>query len=114
MKQLICFILALAMFCGTFIVTASAESLTEVHCDEEGFSLRIPSDKTAYWQEGVGFRVSVGEPGYVPYVAVSRRVGEERFKNPVNYLNNVYREYMEERYNKSKLLQESVMRQSIL
>ena len=96
MKRILCMALMLTLLCGCLISPAAADDLTEVHCDEQGFSLRIPADKTAYWEEDVGFRVSVGKPGYVPYISVYRRV--EKFKNPVNYLNNVYREFMENKY----------------
>ena len=98
MKRMISFMLALLMLCICAAAPAyAAEELTYVHCDEQSFSLRIPADKTAYWEENVGMCVSVGAPGYVPYVSVFRR--PEKLKNPVNYLNNVYREYMEGRYN---------------
>jgi len=75
------------------------EELVCVHCGEQGFSLMIPPGKTAYWEEDVGFRVSVEEPGYVPYIAVYRR--PTKLNDPVNFLNNVYREYMENRYDNS-------------
>ena len=97
MKRILCLLLTAAVLSGVVFCAALAEApLVTVHCDEQHFSLSIPADKTAYWEEDVGMRVSVGTPGYVPYIAVYRR--PENLKNPVNYLNNVYREYMENRY----------------
>ena len=99
MKQILCFVLALIMVCGSFILTASADGMKAVHCAEQSFTVTIPSDKSAEWVENYGLRISVESPGYVPYIEVWRRTGDDRFKNPTNYLNNVYREYMEDKYN---------------
>ena len=99
MKQILCFVLALIMVCGSFILTASADGMKAVHCAEQSFTVSIPSDKSAEWVENYGLRISVESPGYVPYIEVWRRTGDDRFKNPTNYLNNVYREYMEDKYN---------------
>lgn len=97
MKQVLSFVLTLTLLCGCLALTAQAQTgFMDVHCGEQGFSTKIPADLSAYWEEGTGLRISVGTPGYVPYVAVYRR--PEKLSNPVNYLNNVYREYMENRY----------------
>ena len=99
MKYLYRFVLLFLCACVGCMAVASAQSdLQTVYCAEQSFSLQIPADKTAYWEDDVGMTVPVGTPGYVPFIAVLRRTGEQRFHNPVNYLNNVYREYMEDRY----------------
>ena len=92
MKQFLCFVLALIMACSSFILTASADGMKAVHCAEQSFTVSIPSEKSAEWVENYGLRISVESPGYVPYIEVWRRTGDDRFKNPTNYLNNVYRE----------------------
>lgn len=95
MKRIFCIALAVLLM-GSALAACAEETMTDVRCDEQSFSTKIPSDKTAYWEEGNGLRISVGAPGYVPYVAVFRR--PKKLSNPVNYLNNVYREYMENKY----------------
>ena len=96
MKRIICLLLMLTLLCGVLPAMA-AENLVDVRCEEQGFSTKIPADKTAQWDENWGLRISVGKPGYVPYVSIYRR--PDNLKNPVNFLNNVYREFMEENYN---------------
>ena len=99
MKRIFGLLLTLLILCGCLFSIASAdeELLKKVYCDEQGFSVIIPADKSAYFEEDLGLRVSVEEPGYVPYLAVYRR--EAKLNDPVNFLNNVYREYMENQYN---------------
>ena len=99
MKQLFCIALAFLLLCGCLSVAAADEALKDVHCEEQGFSTKAPVDKHVEWEDGVGLCISVEEAGYVPYVAIYRR--PEKLKNPVNFLNNVYREYMENRYGDS-------------
>lgn len=98
MKRIVSLVLAALLLCGCLPMMAQAEDLQDVYCAEQDFSTKIPADKTAAWEEDTGLRISVGKPGYVPYVTVYRRAAADKFKNPVNYLNNIYREYMEESY----------------
>ena len=98
MKRFFCLMLAAALLCGCLPTALAADSLVDVRCEEQDFATRIPSQMTAGYEEGLGLRVSVGTPGYVPYLLVSRRPMELKFNNPTNYLNNVYREYMEDKY----------------
>ncbi len=95
MKRLLSILITMFIL-GPLSLPASAGSPAAVTCREQGFSLQIPEGKSAVWRENDGFVVSVGHPGYVPYIAVYRRVN--RFNNPVNYLNNIYREFMENSY----------------
>ena len=62
MKQILCFVLALIMVCGSFILTASADGMKAVHCAEQSFTVSIPSDKSAEWVENYGLRISVESP----------------------------------------------------
>lgn len=91
-------LLLMALLCCMLAGGAYAENGVTVHCDQQGFSLTIPGDKTATWEENTGYQVFVEHAGYIPYVIVYRRTLENKFKNPVNYLNNTYREYMEDQY----------------
>ena len=95
MKRFFCLTLILALLCGGAPALAQ-EGLTEVHCQEQGFSTWIPEGLDARWEDGAGLRISVKKAGYVPYLLITRR--ENKLNNPVNYLNNVYREYMENKY----------------
>ncbi len=101
MKRFLSAILTFVLLCGCAAVSAVAETdldLVVVHCDEQGFSTCIPAEMSAEWEDGSGLRISVEEPGYVPFVLVSRRSPDVNLSDPENYLNNVYREYMEEKY----------------
>ena len=93
MKTLVLITCVLFLFSGL----AMAENLVDVHCDEQAFSTKVASGLNAKWsEEDLGFFVYAEHPGYVPFAFVSRR--PTKFNDPVNYLNNVYREYMENRY----------------
>ncbi len=95
-KRFLCLTLTLFLLLGCGAAPAEGTPLKTVHCEEQGFSLRIPEGLDARWEDGAGMRISVEHAGYVPYVLVTRR--ETNLNNPVNYLNNVYREYMEDQY----------------
>ena len=80
-------------------MAAAAESdLAAVTCPEEGFSTMAPAGCEARYEEGTGLQIYAENPGYIPYVIVSRRPADMQFSNPTNYLNNVFREYMENQY----------------
>jgi hypothetical protein len=98
MKRVCCLALILALVCGCLPALAAGEGLKEARCDEQGFKTQIPSNLSARYDEENGLWVSVGKEGYIPFVLVYRRPAEGKLKNPVNYLNNVYREYMENQY----------------
>ena len=76
----------------------SPESEPLTYCEAQDFSLRIPDGLPAVWEEGKGLFIYTGKEGYVPYVQVWRRGEEAKLNNPLNYVNNVYREHMEDTY----------------
>ena len=96
-------LLAMILIACVFVAAAAEDGLKTVQCDEEGFFTRIPEDCAAQYASGTGLQVFVENPGYIPYVIISRRPADMQFSNPVNYLNNVYREYMEEQYGDSMI-----------
>ena len=97
MKKLMSILLVLAMLAASVTVLAEAET-AEVVCAEENIATRIPAGMTARYEEGTGLMIYARSEGKIPYVIVSRRSQEMKFKNPENYLNNVFREYMEDKY----------------
>ena len=103
MKKLSCMIMALALLLGSTAISASAEGTAEVHCQPEGFYTSVPEGMASRYEEGTGFVIYTENEGYIPYVIIHRRAPEKRFSNPVNYLNNVYREHMEEKYGDNML-----------
>ena len=98
MKKELCFVLALIMLCIATGTALAADELADAVCLEQGFSTKAPAGLNTVYEEENGLRISVGTPGKVPFVLISRRPLELKFKDPVNYLNNVYREYMENTY----------------
>lgn len=100
MKKWFCMLLALALMLGCAGATAS-EDWPEYHCQQENFTTLIPRRGTASFETETGYyglRIYLDEKGSVPYLIVNRRDGARKFKNPKNYLNNVYREFLEEKY----------------
>ena len=102
MKRMV-FVL-IAVFCVCFILTAAADGrLISVTCEEEGFSTMAPEGCAAQYASGTGLQIFVETPGYIPYVIISRRPADMKFSNPTNYLNNVFREHMENQYGERML-----------
>ena len=97
MKKLMSLILALVLLASCVTVLAEEES-TEFVCPEMNIATRIPAGAVARYEEGTGLVIYTRSEGYIPYVVVSRRSQEMKFKNPVDYLNNVVREHMENKY----------------
>ncbi len=98
MKKVLCFALVLMVLCAAAGMALAADELADAVCPEEGFSTKIPAGLNAAYEKENGLWISVGTPGKVPFVLISRRPLELKLKDPVNYLNNVYREYMENTY----------------
>ena len=98
MKKLLCAALSLMLLCGLLPAALAEEGLQDAYCAAQDFSTKIPDSLTAEWEEGSGLRIWLKAPGYVPNILIWRRGPEAKFNNPVNYLNNVYREHMEELY----------------
>ena len=84
------------------VSTGNADSgLVDVHCDEDGFSTKVPAHNGTEYRTTkgqMGFTVYYGETGSVPCIIIHRRPMDGKFSNPENYLNNVYREFLEEKY----------------
>ena len=99
MRKCICLFLAMVLLMGCEAVSSSAEStLADFFCAEERFSTRVPAAATAGYEENNGLVIYTDASGYIPYVIVHRRSAGKKFNDPVNYLNNVYREYIENKY----------------
>ena len=97
MKKRMSILLALVLLTSCVTVWARAET-TEVVCREENFATRIPAGASARYEEGTGLVIYTHSEGKIPYVFVTRRSMDMKFKNPVSYLENVVREYLEDRY----------------
>ena len=97
MKKRMSILLALVLLASCVTVWARAET-TEVVCREENFATRIPAGASARYEEGTGLVIYTHSEGKIPYVFVTRRSMDMKFKNPVSYLENVVREYLEDRY----------------
>jgi len=95
MKKLICMMLTLCLMAGCTILPAMAEETADYICEEENFKTRIPLNGSSGYEKNTGLVIYTDVPGYIPYVIVHRRPLDKKFNNPVNYLNNVYREYLE-------------------
>ena len=80
--------LILALFCA--LLPAAAEELTDFSCTEMQFTTKVPAGAIPRYEEGNGLRIYTKAEGSIPYVAVYRRPLENKFKNPTDYLNNVF------------------------
>lgn len=99
MKKLTAMILALALALSfTLCGSAAGSDWADYTCVEEQFSTKIPVSGTSGYVEGSGLTIYTDVAGYIPYIIVHRRPMDKKFSNPVNYLNNVYREHMENKY----------------
>ncbi len=100
MRKMFAMILAAALFMTAAICCASADGeWADYTCEEQRFSTKIPVNGTSgYDDTAKGLKIYTDVPGYIPYVIVSRRPMDMKFSNPENYLNNVYREYLEDKY----------------
>ena len=102
MKKLTAVLLALALLLGC--VSALADGgleLADYHCDRDGFSTKIPVNALTDYRDDKGYMGMItylNVPGFPPYVMAHRRPAEGKFKNPEGYLNNTYREFLEEKY----------------
>lgn len=106
MKKLIAILMILVLACTALSAAAAEnekEEWTDFHCEEMQFTTKIPSGATARYTENQGLRIYMVDDGVVPYVQVTRRPAEYKFTNPSGYLNNVYREYLENKYQNDSL-----------
>ena len=75
--------------------------LVAIHCEEDGFSTKVPANNGTEYRTTkgqMGFTVYFGDAGSVPCIIIHRRPIDGKFKNPENYLNNTYREFLENKY----------------
>ena len=99
MKKLLTLSLALVLALSLILCADAEEQWANYTCAEQQFSTKIPVSGTAgYNDQQKGLVIYTDVPGYIPYVTISRRPMDKKFSNPFNYLNNVYREYMENTY----------------
>lgn len=105
MKKMLAMILAAILALTAAICGAAADGeWADYTCQEQSFSTKIPtSGTTVYDDSAKGIMIYTDVPGYIPYVIVSRRPADKKFSNPENYLNNVYREYIEEKFGDNNL-----------
>jgi hypothetical protein len=100
MKKLLSILLVLILLSGCAAALAGDE-WASYHCTKDGFSTKIPLNAlTDYRDEKgmVGMITYLNVPGFPPFVMAHRRPMEGKFKNPQGYLNNTYREFLEEKY----------------
>lgn len=98
MKKMLALLTVLALLLSLAAGGALAEDWTDYICAEESFSLRVPAGAATFYEEGTGLMICTESAGMIPYAIVSRRPMELKFKNPEGYLNNVYREHLEDKY----------------
>ncbi len=103
MKKILVLMMILVLLATLAASTATAEDWTEYTCGEESFSLRVPVAANVRYEEGSGLVIYTGTAGKIPYAVFTRRPLELKFKNTEGYLNNVYREYLKEKYGDSFL-----------
>ena len=100
MKRLTGFLLALVLLVSCAAAQADGEWI-RFHCTEDGFTTTKPMHALTEYKNSkgyVGITFYLGIPGAPPYVLVHRRPAEGKFKNPEGYLNNTYREFLEDKY----------------
>ena len=96
MKKVIAMLTALVLLTGVALCGGAEAEWTICVCEEENFTVRIPANKSTEYDGAL--MIYVDEPGVIPYVMVHRRAMDKKFSDPQNYLNNVYREHMEDKY----------------
>ena len=96
MKRCLFLILLTALLISV-LGTGSAAATRQFHCDQQDFNIQIPEGAATSFKNNT-LTVYVESDGYIPYVMITRRPLDMKLSNPTNYLNNVYREYMENQY----------------
>ena len=92
-------ILILPVVVLIFLLAASAvaeQALVDIHCDEQGYSTKMPAGKATTFQTGNGLRIWLDEPGYVPNVLIWVR--SEDLEDPAVYVRDEYTDYMKKQY----------------
>ena len=81
MKKLMSFLLVLALLASCVTVLAETET-TEFVCPEKNFATRIPAGASARYEKGTGLIIYTRSEGNIPYVAVTRRSQDMKFRKP--------------------------------
>ena len=97
MKRIMFLFLLTVLFVSVLGTGCAASGLRKYHCDEQDFTIQIPENAAVSFGSNA-LTVYVENKGYIPYVNVIRRPLDKKLSNPTNYLNNVYREHMENQY----------------
>ena len=96
MKQSRSFMLMFIFLCCCAVAPVHAAGvLKDVHCDEQGFSTKIPAGMSAAWKNGEGLHISVGDPRYVPFVLVWK--GSQVNISPAEYF-RAYTAHIRKKY----------------
>lgn len=99
MKRVLAMILAAVLALTAAICGAAAEDeWKDFTCAEEQFITKVPAAAVSRYETDNGLVVYTEHEGYIPNLIVHRRTGDMKLKNPTNFLNNVYREYLENKY----------------
>ena len=96
MKRISCLLAAFMLLCGCAVATVcAADGLKDVYCAQQGFSTKIPAGLSAYWEKDNGLHISVGSPGYVPFVLVWK--GARANISPAEYF-KVFTAHLRKKY----------------
>ena len=103
MKKLVSvlLILALAASCAAALADSEWEDYT---CENDGFTTKKPAGAIEVYNRTRGYEgswIRLKKPGFPPYVVIHRRPADKTIRNPENYLNNTYPEFLEEKYAES-------------
>jgi hypothetical protein len=100
MKKILAVLMTIAMILSLLAGMAAAEAeLKDVVCKEGAFATKIPAGTSAaYGEDEKGLVIYAATEGSIPYVIVSRRPLEYKFSDPVDFLNNTFRENIENAY----------------
>lgn len=103
MKKLISVLMILVLTASCAGALADTE-WEDYYCDGYRFIIRKPADALAVYSGTRGYEgiwIYLKKPVLPPYVIVHRRPMERTIRNPEEYLNSNYREFLEEKYAES-------------
>ena len=108
MKKQIFVFLILLLVCAVRMASADPlryyrlpeEDLQEYHCEELGFTTRVPAEYTPLYDPDRGLMIYTEQEGKIPFVRVFNTY---TFDDPADYLGREAPEYLEETYGKGYL-----------